>query len=181
MRIEKSQSEGAHEVFSLRFEQSGDNGLHEAYVALNAIAARNRNTFEEVLGSNAEDTGKLADATKELLESGIDKFVAEVQRLGREKARESVLTATVGVKATKDNLKYLHTALSDYRDNTGMAVVSEMRNAMGNQAGLSRTFEMVTADTMAHVIEGATEIIPALPADRQPFGFERALLTSYEA
>ena len=181
MKIEKRESEDSHEVFIASFEQSSDNGLHEAYVALNAIAARNRKTFDETFGTKVEQPDKLAEATSELLESGADRLVAEIQRLGREKSRESILTESLKLKATKDNLKYLHGALIGYRDDTSMAVTSEMRNAMGNQAGLTRTFEMVTADAMVHEISNITGISHGAAPDRQPIGFARVLLSSHEA
>ncbi|HEX7632764.1 MAG TPA: hypothetical protein VF401_00395 [Candidatus Saccharimonadales bacterium] len=173
MKISEQILRGKAPAVVVEFEYAPGNGLHEAYVALNAIAARNRKAFDKANGPRGQD---LKSVTQDLLGSGMDSFVNAVQTAGREKSREGVLTESLRIQADKGHINYLHTALVEYRKDTIVAVTSEMRSAMGNQAALTRTFEAVTADAMAHAIEESyIEINHEEPKDRQPFGFGRAL------
>ncbi len=174
--------EGSHNVHHVALEPDPDNGLHEAFVALNAIGARNRSTFEEVFSPRTEpgDLGKLREATADLLGSGMDKFTATVQKLARLNSREGVLTEVIKVRATYSNLDYLHNALTGYRDTTASAVLSEMNNVMGNAAALNRTMELVTVERM--IDEICTKVTVTEPFNREshPIGFGRVLIDTHE-
>ncbi len=167
------------DIFKVSFELNEDNGIHESYVALNAIAARNRQAFE-ASGLSNPDTA-LVEATKDFLTSGIDKFAWLINRAAREKSREGLLTEDIVAKGTIPNLQYLHDSLIEYRRDTSHAVVTELSNTMGNIAGLARTNEGITADSMVHCIETAVSVESIPKPQKAPLGFGRVLIQDVDA
>ncbi|HET7059961.1 MAG TPA: hypothetical protein VFH99_01425 [Candidatus Saccharimonadales bacterium] len=182
MKIESAPAENDHSVFLVDFELSDTTGLHEAHVAFNAIAAHNHSHFEEKSFEEwtGADNEMLAETMGKFLDHGMDKFLSTAQRLSREKTREGFLGDPIHLKATDANLDYLHQALVAYKLGTAVGVLTEMKNAMGNQAGMIRTLEAVVADPMIQRIEGAIEVTYDAEPVRQPLGFGRVLLDSHQ-
>lgn len=164
-------------MFSVTFERDEANGVHEAHLAINAIASANRYAFEKVYDDKSvEEAMKLSRATDDLLTNRVDRFTYILQTKIREKSREGILSEAVTMHAPDDSLAYLHEALMRYREATPHAVLNEMRNTMGNLAGLTRTYESVTAAGMIHDLEDV-EIVSEYEGQlsKQPPGFGRVL------
>lgn len=174
-------------IFTASFEPNQTNGTHEAFVAVHAIGAKSRASFDEHQKEKGPDRLKMSMGL--LLNSGIDKFASELQRLAREKMLAGILQKPVVVKAINIQFDYLYEALAGYRDATPDAVVNEMRTAMGDTAGLERGFEAVTADNMMAELDRVFQYTETGKLDPnfggpnpEPYGFARALvMESHEA
>jgi hypothetical protein len=158
--------------YRVEFGLNRDNGTHEALVALNAIAAQNRHSFDA-----KDEHEKINEVLAEFLDCEMDIFTSTLQRLTREKSSSTggQLVGDIAMRAYRSNLDYLSQALSRYRDNTPEAVYAEMRGNMGNQSALNRAVEAVTADNMLHLIKSMVGIGVEEIKTKAPMGFGRVL------
>lgn len=166
--------------FMLGFEYIPAFTMHEAYVVLNAIFARNVRDMTDRLNMNShyDPYEELIQRTLTLREHGtqIPQFVGSLSdALDKEKKPDgSTLVSDIVVPAPTGAVVYIGSALKAYEQSTVLDVnLMAMMGATNNSSAYTRTIEGVELGPVMTIrIEEAIQTeLDALTPKKTPFGF----------
>jgi hypothetical protein len=175
MKVEKKPIiSGADQDYEVTFEKVKSYRMHEASIAINAIAAFNRQSFLEQKEDKSRASEKLSRVTGGLVAAGMDLFVIELNNEANNRSKAGVIYDDIQLPASLLGLSYLHSALYHFVDQTAEVVHLSVGSSMGDRDALDRTLQSLVADSMVAKLEAeGISKLPSFIKNPNGFGFGR--------